>query len=295
MAPLDYWLLLVAFAGGATGATIGGLSLFMLCGLSAMIGTVIYLTTGDAAILQTITWGPFLGPHVAFSGGAAAAAYAAKIGKLKSGRDIVTPLIKLKSPAILAVGGSFGVLGYLLFLALEWLPKIDGIAWINSIAATIVISGVITRLAFGSTGLFGIVRNGSRWKPGSESDAFPWQINPLRLLILSVVMSLAAGFIELAIPGSSIFVFGLTAVALVLFKFGLKVPVTHHIVLSAGLVVAVTGNIGLGLAAGIGVAFLAEFFAALFLIHADSHIDPPAFALVVVYSLYPFLKMVGVF
>lgn len=294
MATLDLWALFVAFAGGLSGAAFGGLRLFILCGLSAMIGSVIVITTGNSTFDLLFTWGPLLGPHVSFSGGAAAAAYAAKLSILDSGRNILKPLIKLNSPVVLIVGGLFGVFGYLLYWLLESIPTFDGIAWINSIAAAIVISGIITRLAFGSTGLFGTVQSRSRWKPEKESDAFPWFIKPLRLLILSVIISLAVGFIELLIPGSSMFVFGLSAILLVLFLFGLKVPITHHIVLSAGLVVSVTGDIWLGLAAGIGVAFLAQLFAALFLIHADSHIDPPAFALVVVYSLYPLFKVVGI-
>ena len=72
----------------------------------------------DDTFLNATAWGPLFGPHIAFAGGVAAAAYAAKTGKLKSGgKDIVASLMGLNAPDVLLVGGVFGSLGYALLPA----------------------------------------------------------------------------------------------------------------------------------------------------------------------------------
>ena len=42
-------------------------------------------------------------------------------------------------------------------------------------------------------------------------------------------------------------------------------------------------------------AFLAELLACLFVNHGDTHIDPPTFALVGTFSLFPLLNLTGIF
>ncbi len=53
------------------------------------------MVTGKADFNSTITWGPFLGPHVAFAGSVAAAAYAKKIGKHWGNRAVMKKVMKL--------------------------------------------------------------------------------------------------------------------------------------------------------------------------------------------------------
>jgi hypothetical protein len=81
--------------------------------------------------------------------------------------------------------------------------------------------------------------------------------------------------------------FGFSAVSLILLEVGFDCPVTHHMTLPGGVAAAAVIGAGgwslvavlLGAAAGIGGALLGEFFSRLFLIHGDTHIDPPANAI----------------
>src|SRR6056297_3362187 len=80
-----YWLL-AAFAGGCFGAAIGALPAFCFTGFAVIAGEAANLLSvgaGEsvslgASITGSVGFGPVFGPHVAFAGGAAAAAYAAK-------------------------------------------------------------------------------------------------------------------------------------------------------------------------------------------------------------------------
>jgi hypothetical protein len=71
-------------------------------------------------------------------------------------------------------------------------------------------------------------------------------------------------------------------------QFGFSAPVTHHMTLPASVAavgVAVAGGsqivaILVGAVAGILGALLGEFFSRLFQIHGDTHIDPPANAII---------------
>jgi len=294
--PVNWAYLAASFGGGVFGAAFGALPAFVLCGLAVIVGTVIALITGDQSFNTIVTWGPFLGPHVSFAGGVAAAAFAAKKGLLDSGRNIVTPLLRLNSTSVLLVGGLFGVLGSIFAGLLAWIPEKNGVLWVNPIAFSVTLNVFIVRLMFGRTGLLGRVRKRDRrWHPSNEQDSLPWHIRPLPLIILSAGISLPTAFVAVSLPGSTGLVFGLTAAALVLLVFGVKIPVVIHTVLSVEFIAAATGNIWWGVTFGILAAFLAEGFACLFLIHGDTHIDPPAISLALVYSLYPLLSLIGLF
>jgi hypothetical protein len=87
--------------------------------------------------------------------------------------------------------------------------------------------------------------------------------------------------------------FGCSAISLILLQFGQPGPVTHHITLPAANAAAIVllhdGSEGMGLAlgalAGILGALFGEVLARVFLIHGDTHIDPPAFAICTMTSL----------
>ena len=149
---LSWAALLAAFGGGAFAAAIGTLPAFILTGFAVLAGVAAALGGGGTAILDHIAFGPFLGPHISFAGGVAAVAYAHRKGLVPSARDITPPLMGLGRPDVLAVGGLFGAIGYLLervFQAIGLGP------WTDAIALTVVVSAILVRIAFGSTGIFG--------------------------------------------------------------------------------------------------------------------------------------------
>lgn len=291
----DITFLIASFAGGLVGAALGGLPVFILCGVAAIVGAAITMATGDATFSNLVAWGPFLGPHVSFAGGAAAAVYAAKKGKLASGRDIASGLMGLDAPDVLVVGGLFGALGYLLQWLLNMVPNIGSAPWTNTIALSIIINAIIARLLFGQTGVFGKVRPGdNRWVPSEVAAWLPWQSRPLQLILIAVGAGLVTAYITSLVPTSAGLGFGIVVTALIFLQYGTKIPVTHHIVLSAELATAATGNIWWGLTFALLAVFLGEIYACLFLNHGDSHIDPPSAALATTFTIQSVLAAAGV-
>lgn len=276
-----------AFGGGLFGAAIGGLPAFVFTGFAVLTGVGIALAGGDFDFLGQIAFGPVFGPHIAFAGGAAAAAYARRRGELPDGKDIVTPLASLATWDVLLVGGAFGAGGYLLQIAL------GGVLgnYTDVIALIVFISGVAARLLFGNTGLLGKVTNdefsGNRFTPGGEQVWVEYQQDWLQAAVIGLGSGLLAAFASLAIleavpdatASANVIGFGISAATLVFLALGLEFPVTHHMTISASYAAVATGNLWVGVIAGVVAALVGEVGSRLFLIHGDSHIDPPAWAI----------------
>ncbi|EMX7081380.1 TPA: permease, partial [Escherichia coli] len=97
--------IVVAFGGGIFGAAVGALAAFEFVGLLVIAMTVVQIITGASSDFITFPFGLF-GPHTGgFAAGVAATAYAAKKGKLGSGRDITAGLSGLAAYDVLLVGG----------------------------------------------------------------------------------------------------------------------------------------------------------------------------------------------
>ncbi len=311
-------LIIAAFAGGVFGAAIGGQPAFIFTGFMVMIGVANSLAGGDFDFLTNVAFGPVFGPHIAFAGGAAAAAYAAKRGVLESGRDIGTPLAGSGDPSVLIVGGLFGVGGALLQVALAAVLSVNGSAdapvpLTDSVALVVGISAIVARLMFGSTGLFGTLeedaRERGRLRPGG---AQVWVEHQQGLLQVSVIGFGAGGLSAWAVTfftaagdqyatAAGILMFGVSAASLILLQFGLPGPVTHHMSLPAAVAAAGALSLGLGGSAALLVgaiggvlgALLGEFYARLFLIHGDTHVDPPALAIATMATLVVIVRIIG--
>jgi hypothetical protein len=290
------WLV-AAFGGGVLGAALGALPIFILCGAAAIVGAGINLATGSGNFSNLVAWGPVLGPQISFAGGAAAAVYAMKKGKLANGRDIASALMGLNSPDVLLVGGLFGVIGYLLWWAFAQLPAIGGLGFTNPIALSIVVNALIARLAFGKTGLFGKVRSGdNRWRASEVGNWLPWMSKPSQLLMVGLGFGVVVSYCTVQEPKLAGLWFGFAALSLVFLQFGVKVPVWHHVALSAELVIAAAGgDIWWGLAFAFLAIYLGEFYAMLFTAHGDNHVDPPSAALFTTYTIMALLKLAGAF
>jgi hypothetical protein len=272
--------LLASFGGGIFAAAIGTLPAFIFTGFMVIAGVAAAAAGGGDVIISQVAFGPFFSPHISFAGGAAATAYAARRGLMPSGRDIGIALMGLNRPDVLLVGGLFGALGYLAergLAALGWVP------WTDTIGVTVVLSAIIARLAFGRTGLFGQVADGgSQFKTSDDARWLAWQESPGQIAVIGVGVGLSSAYAAMALGadgGGAVLGFGIAAAALVFLQFGGKVPVTHHIALPAALAALASGSIVVGAAFGIIGALLGEFFSRLFLIHGDTHIDPPAAAI----------------
>jgi hypothetical protein len=286
---LDWQTALGALAGGLFGAAIGGLPAFIFTGFLALVGVALALAGAEYNFLANVTFGPTFGPHVTFCGGAAAAAYAARKGKLENGRDIATPLAGTADMAILGVGAAFGLLGY---VAVEVLSAPD---WMSSntdvIALVVALSNVLARVMFGRTGVLGKMsdeaRRRGRLRTGDDASWVQWQEGWKESLVLGGGLGIMAAWLatnagaiddetaRLIVP----FGYALSAISLIFLAFDRPVPVTHHMTLMGALGAVVFDNILWGAVFGILAALLGELFSRLFLIHGDTHIDPPAWAI----------------
>src|SRR6056297_4064062 len=108
-------MVLASFGGGLFGAALGALPAFIFTGFLVLAGEALAIAGGGGALTGSVAFGMMFGPHIAFAGGAAATAYAAKKGRLDDGANILAPLMGIEENwDILLVGGIFGVLGLLI-------------------------------------------------------------------------------------------------------------------------------------------------------------------------------------
>lgn len=293
---IDPIYVIASFAGGIFGACFGGIPVFILCGISVIGGTIITLATGDPTFNNIVTWGPFLGPHVAFAGAIAAAAIAGKQGRLDSGRNVLKPLFSLNRPEILIIGGIFGTLGYFLNLLFNKLPAINGIASTDTIALSLTINTILIRILFFKTKLFN--NKTEIFNPPAQANEESGELNysySLQLIVLSISIGLLGAFVAKYLPGSTGLVFGFCAFSLIFLYFHPSMPITHHIALCAEYYTFHTGSIWWGLAAGVLAAILAEVFTFFLLPNNQSHIDPPAISIIILFTLCPLLSISGIF
>ncbi|MBF0499353.1 MAG: hypothetical protein HQM09_04435 [Candidatus Riflebacteria bacterium] len=288
--------LLSAFCGGILGAAMGGLQAFILCGFTIVIGTGLNLCTNNPDFMQAISWGPFLSPHIAFAGGVAASAFAGRRGCLKSGREINVSLMGNDSPETLLVGGFFGLLGQLFKMLYETIPHIGSYPWTNTMALSVFTTNVIARLVFGKTGILGTVPQGCRRGiPSQCSNWILWESRPSQLIIIAIAVSYPIADMILKYPALAGVSFGIGAFSLLFLHFGNHMPVFFHIALAAETGATLSGDPWWGVTFGLLASFLGELVARLFLIHGDTHIDPPSGALVFLGSLGPLLSLCGFF
>lgn len=302
--------LIAALAGGFVGAAIGGNYAFALTGFAVLASWGIFMATGSTAAFDYLAFGPFMGPHIAFAGGVAAAAFAAKKRYIPSGMDVSSPLAGLGRPSVLLVGSAFGGAAYLVQIGISQIPWFG--THTDSVALTVFLSGVAARIFFGGSLIGPDKLNDSpsflgRIK-GSQSAAWlGYQSKASQYLSIGVFFGVLAGGASIALatffPGAAAqaqtFTFGVSAVIILFLILGKDMPVQHHVTISGGLAAVVympilagdgfqwgnwdsstwmvaVGALGIAALAGMLAAYLAELQARIFYVHGDTHIDPPA-------------------
>lgn len=259
---IDIFMLVAAFGGGAFGAAIGGQTAFIFTGIAYFIGLGGLLGGMDTSMfMNTVVFGPVFGPHIAFAGGATAAAYAAKRGYMRgaNGRDIVTALSTFGNhPDIYIVGGITGMIGYIINQFLGWvLPTMsvseenayataDGavntvLGHTDTVALTIIIIAFATRAILGTKGrqIFGPypygamgTGEGAHWVEHQEK----WGITATYGFVTGLLSAFATLVLMIqifphtpAIAGWAQLVgWAISAVTLVFLSLGMATPVTHH-------------------------------------------------------------------
>ena len=304
----------IAFAGGAFGASIGALNAFAFTGFVVVAGEVVNIVQRNLGhyfvnITQDVGFGVFFGPHVAFAGGAGALAYAAKRGYLtRDGEDAYHPAKNVVEglgarPDVLAVGGVFGVVGYAFAETSAFFS-----APYDPVAAGVVVSAFVHRAALG----YSIVGDASlRHRDGAETW-LPYQSSVAGVTFLGATVGVLGGYTAY-VTGSAFLAFGLSTATLALMCAGTeKIPVTHHITLPASTaVVALTGVssgivpvetvrqvtlaevVLVGAAFGIIGALFGELTQRVLYAGAETHLDPPAASIVLTTFVIAVLALVG--
>ncbi len=291
---MDYLALVIAFCGGAFGASIGALAAFVFTGFAGLIGIAMAVSGVGFDFLGNVAFGPYFGPHIAFAGGVAAAAFARKMGYMESGKDILKGLTGLKKPEVLVVGGIFGMMGYAINVGLASQSAIK----LDTVALTVFILAIIAKIAFGNTGLgevFGSVpenikKIGGRYCLRCSNVWLPYATLPCDKTIIGISaggVSVYLTYLMLQNPETApvaAFVgFCISAITLIWLYLGQDIPVTHHITICASYaVVASGGSIWWGFAAALAASFAGDFFARTFYCYGDTHVDPPATAIAAV-------------
>ena len=277
-------LLIAGFAGGAFGAAVGALPAFVITGIFTLIGEaanafaasqegilgIVAAPEAASGITYGLAFGPVFGPHVAFAGGAAAAAYAAKYdgmpepadGEYHPAKDITYALGTRWD--ILAVGGAFGILGVVIRRTSQFTLALP----IDPPAVGVIGSAVAARLVFGypmigrarGSSLFDMAPFESGQKrtatdggklstDGGTASSYrlavePWlphQYQWSGVTMIGLVSGIAGAFIGIT-TGRAVLAFGLSAASLLFLNLGVeKFPVTHHMTLpSAFIAIMVT-------------------------------------------------------
>ena len=282
MEPIEILAMIIAsFAGGVLGAALGALPAFVFMGFVIIGGEALRIAAINIAGVEfpgytfELAFGAFFGPHIAFAGGAAALAYAAKKGYMgpgfggnwapHKGKNILIAFAG-RHADVLLVGGLFGILGWVIFyvsgelLALPWDP----------IAVAVVLSALIHRLVF-RYAIIGEIRgnnifdvspfergethetDGTGGRPAERGNAevwLPWFYKWGNVAIIGLAFGVLGG-ITFYWTGSMFLAFGFSAATLMFLNLSFSddfaapqvpVPATHHITLPAATAVAAYGG-----------------------------------------------------
>lgn len=285
--------LIAAFGGGVFAASIGALPAFIMTGVFSVVGAVAGMCgAGDASniLLNYVAFGPFFGPHVAFAGGVAAAAFAKKKGILENGTDTAAALGGFNQPGVLLVGGVFGVIGYLfkeLVVANLFAGTISNRLITDAPGFTVFCSAILVRLIFGG-----------KLRTGTEVISKEKALSTTLLIGIGyslVVGGVYLGAIQAGVPIDAFggvypsLIFGLAAVGLVFAEMGQPFFGCHHIVIIAAEAAvqsyATTGSLYIALLMsvifGTVSAIICDMETKLINNGTDSHIDGPACAILI--------------
>ncbi|TCK88033.1 hypothetical protein EDC19_2680 [Natranaerovirga hydrolytica] len=287
---MDIFALIAAFGGGMLGAILGGLPAFILIGVFATIGGLMGMAGITEHAIGTFAFGSFLGPHIAFASGVAAAAYAANKRKvLENGKDILTPLNGTSDYSVLCVGGIFGVFGFLLQHLYGNILNLS-----TDIPALAVFTmAIVTRFAFGNTGLFGKYQGTEPRVWFSKGQKMLYNIvlgGGIGIVISGVAISLInSGASAQTLAMYPIVCFGFSAIHLIFVQMGFPSPSTHHITLTSASAAVLSGNIFVGIITAILCTLLGDLASNVFNEHGDTHFDPPAATIFIAMFVINFL------
>lgn len=273
---------LAAFGAGALAANMGAVNAFIMTGIMAIIGGVCQCLGLTDGLTGIVAFGTVFGPHLSFAAGAAAAAYAKKIGKLESGCNLGLGLASLGEPSVLIVGGVFGIIGWVIgtYVAPFLFGTLIPVGTDNP-GFGVVLSGVIARLVFTKSGL--LSAKPTVLSKGKALGGVLVRGIGYSLMVGGTAVALHEAGVNLA--GYNIIVFGCAAVSLI---FPGNASWHHTGIISAyAAMTAVSAGLGgvavvaMAVLCGLGATLLCNFENCMFNTDVDSHIDGEGFSIVI--------------
>ncbi len=261
---------IAAMGGGMFASIIGGTNAFIFTGLTGLAGLIMNMSGGGKLFLSTIPQGVLFAPHVAFNSGVVALALLKRIKDGDDSEDIIDgtntflPLYKYKEVLPIVAAGLTGALAYLVNILFSQKLKLG----LDTIAFTIVLFNIATRLFIGKSGLIPkLPSEGDRYKETNKNLLFN--------IIWGAGLSIVIAYITL-ITNNELIGFYISAVSLILLSLGKAIPATHHITLVTGYAALQFGNIFMAVLFGILASVIGEYFNATVNPGADTLIDMPS-------------------
>lgn len=280
-----------AFCGGALGTAFGGVNIFIITGVVAIVAVAAEACGIGTSLITTLAFGAFLGPAITFSAPSVAARFAMYKGWLKSGKDMGVPLVSLGHASVLVFGGIMGMCGYV--INWFWGKVLPGM--IDTPAITIFTMCLISKIVFEGNP-FGtepeeVKKAGGRYALNAPESAawLPWLTHaPQKLMMGLAAGGSAACFTYMCADNPVLYnntpalVFGIGALMTLFLISGESVPIPPYMMISASYATIASGNnIFWGIAFGILGAFLADFMTKTFYVFGNQHMDPPGMTITI--------------
>lgn len=269
---MNFENLLMAFGGGVFASLIGGTNAFILTGFTGLAGIAIQLATGDAGFLNTVAFGPFFNPPVAFAGGVAAAAYAGnKYNEKKErnivihGADVLMPLFKTKDPIVFIIGGLFAMLGYTINYYASSVRKLP----IDTGALGVFTCGLLSRFLFTDSGLTG------KFGPNEKRYGDMTGNFLLFTAIWGFFYSFLVGKVTMLLGMNNIG-FCISAASLIFLYSKEEFSSSHHVAMVAGYAATVFANPYMAGLFGCLAALFGEWIGRTINTNVESHVDREA-------------------
>lgn len=290
---------LTAFISGVLATAMGALGSVIMTAMVSIVGVFAIMAGCEYNIIGNICFGMFLGPQVAFGPALCAMNYAWKKGYIEDSKGIALPLGSLQKVDVLVFGGICAIAGWYLNVAIStYLPGL-----FDSVAATIVILNMITKIMFGNEGLIGKVPEGdkrfglnskNKWLPqmtyghGLMFWLFGGGVGFIAAWLLYEMCQYSETIGNPMIAGISFVpVWAIAVVYLIFMCCGLPCPVFHHVGLVGAYGAQMAYNAGCseisvllwGFAFGILAHYAGDLLADLFLVYGEGYVDPPSLSM----------------
>lgn len=263
----------LAFGLGIIGAILGGTQAFISTGIVGLFVYAIMAAGGGSVFLTDVLLNTVFLPAIIFNAASVSTAFAARRGYEVDGWDVTHSMLFTHDPLVMLMAGLGGLLGYLVFATSQAL----GIPADAGAVSTVVV-GVATRALLGH----GHWVNPNATAYYREAGVRYWLFQLINAIAICGVTAILLSQVDPAFYSVG---FSVSAAVILLQTYdrdGLTYPTTHHETLIVGYAMAATGgNVVASVLFGMLSNLIYLLFARYCNERCDTHIDPPAVAILI--------------